>query len=328
MHERFVSLLRVGPGALAILASGFVSADELGPFRATNLSPPIAIVGLPLWSTVPDRITFGVTTELASHYRLSQRVEDRLVLDGETLRLRGYFEKPFGERWSVAVDVPYYYQSGGILDDLIDAWHSAFGLPDGARNQRPEGLLEYRFGDADGSFFELSDSGGGPGDIQLSVARHVGSGRGWHLRGTVKLATGKESLLAGSGASDWALSALRLVEAQLRGRAASVFFGGALIGIGQPDRIRFPVEDEAVAGILGGALTLGERFGIKAQIDANSAVYNSRLEELGQTAVQATVGGWLRFAETGIFEYAISEDLHVNTTPDVAIVFNVSWRLP
>lgn len=327
MSEQLLILRVACAAALAMTCVHPVGAQELTPFRASNLNPPSAIIGLPLWVEVPTETAFGSSIEIANHYRLKRRLDDQIVLDGETVRLRGYLEQPVGERWSIGVDVPYVYQSGGSLDDIIDAWHSAFRLPDGARNQRPEGVLEFNFTDAGGSFYELTDSGGGFGDVQLSFARRIGSARGWHLRATLKLPTGQESLLAGSGSTDFALSALRVVRGNFASRSASYYFGGALLDIEQPELVRFPTEDRAFAGIIGGALALGPRFGIKGQIDANSALYYSQLEELGQTAVQATLGGWLRFGERGIWEFAISEDVHVSTTPDVAIFFSLNWSL-
>jgi hypothetical protein len=285
------------------------------------------VIGLPVWVGVPETLSLGVSTELANHYRLSRRAGDQVILDGETLRVRAYLEWPFADSWSVGVDLSYYHQSGGVLDDLVDGWHSAFGLPDGSRNLRPEGVLEFSLENADGEFFALSDSGGGLGDSEVSVARRVGSGHGWTVRATLKLPTGRERLLAGSGTSGRLLSALRIVPGDVRGRAASYYFGASVIDVGQPENVLFPVEDVAFAAVLGGALALGDRFGIKGQIDANSAFYDSQLEEIGQTAVQATIGGWFRFNESALFEFAVSEDVHVSTTPDVVIFFDFGWRL-
>jgi hypothetical protein len=315
--------------AVALVASSqAVLADMLTPFRAPNLSPPIAIIGLPLWAEVPAATTTGFTTEVANHYRLKSLAGEQIVLDGETVRVRAFLERPIGERWSLGVDVPYLYQSGGMLDDLIDGWHSLFGLPDGARNYRPEGLIEFDLANESGSFYSLTEAGSGLGDIQISGARRVGSGHGWNLRGTVKLPTGRESVLAGSGSTDWMFSALRIVRGNFKGRTASFFLGGAIIDIEQPTQLLVPANDLAVAAVIGGALRLGERMGIKGQIDANSALYDSALVELGHVAVQATLGGWLEFAGTGVFEFAIGEDAFVATTPDVVVHFNLSWRLP
>jgi hypothetical protein len=286
------------------------------------------MIGLPVWSTVPEATTFGVSLEVANHYRLSQGSDDVLLLDGETSRLRGYFEMPFGERWSFGADIPLYHQSGGALDDLVDTWHSAFNLPDGGRNYRPEGLLEFRLGDENGQFYELLETSSGLGDIQLSAAGRFGQGDGWTLRASVKLPTGDEDILAGSGATDLTMAALRQKRGSFTGRAASYFLGVAWLEIGDPTTMEFTSEDRAVAGLLGGDLALRERFGIKGQIDVNSALYDSDLEEIGELAVQATLGGWAHFGESMSFEFAVSEDLNVSTSPDVVIVLGLRVVLP
>lgn len=309
-----------------MLGSVPLQAQEFEPFRATNLNPPIAIIGLPIWSVVPEAMDYGFSVELANHYRLSQRGDDSLILDGETFRLRAFLEAPVGEHWSLGVDVPVYHQSGGVLDDLVDAWHSAFSLPDGGRNARPEGALEFRMADAGGEFFTLTESSSGIGDIQISGARRLGASGAWTLRAAVKLPTGRETILAGSGETDFSLSALRFGRLQFKAREASYFVGAAWIETGRPQQIDYPIEDRAFAAVIGGALALGSRFGIKAQIDVNSALYQTELEEIGQPAVQATIGGWLDFAGSMLFEYAVSEDLHVSTTPDVVILLGLRAR--
>jgi hypothetical protein len=312
---------------IALVAGSPLLAQDLGPFRTANLNPPVAIFGLPIWSSVPETTTVGASLELANHYRLSHSSSDALLLDGETSRLRAFLEMPVGDRWSWGVDVPVYHQSGGVLDDLVDAWHSAFGLPDGGRNYRAEGMLEFRLANAAGEFFELVNSGSGLGDVQFSVARLIGSGEAWTLRGTLKLPTGREELLAGSGATDVSLSVLRLQQGVFRGRAASYYFGAAWMEIGQPEIVAFANEDRALATILGAALALGQRYGIKGQLDIDSPLYDSALEEIGQTAVQATIGGWFHFRETLSFNFAVSEDLHVSTTPDVVVALGLSALL-
>ena len=327
MHERELRLIARCAAFAALLPPSVTIADELEPFRTTNLSPLLAIVGLPVWAPAPETTTVGTSLETANHYRLSQSSPDALLLDGETSRLRVWYDKPLGDRWSLGFDVPVYHQSGGALDDLVDAWHSTFNLPDGGRNHRPEGLLEFRLADAGGEFFELLDTSTGLGDIQLSAASRFGASGGWTLRGTVKLPVGDEDMLAGSGKADLTLTVLHLRRGQFAGRAASYFFGAAWIEIGEPDIIEFDIEDRAMAGLLGGALTLGRNFGVKGQLDLNSALYDSALEEIGQTAAQLTLGGWLEFRDSMSFEFAVSEDLHVSTSPDVVIVLGLRAEL-
>jgi hypothetical protein len=311
----------------ALLPASAALAEDLGPFRTANLNPLLAIVGLPVWAATSDATTIGASLETANHYRLSESSDGALLLDGETSRLRFWYEKPLERGWSLGFDIPVYHQSGGALDDLVDAWHSVFNLPDGGRNYRPEGLLEYRLADAGGQFFELRDTSTGLGDIQVTAARRFGESDGWTLRGTLKLPTGDDDMLAGSGEADLTLTALHLRHGEFAGRPASYFLGGAWIEIGEPTMIEFDIEDRALAAVLGGALALGQRFGIKGQVDINSALYDSGLEEIGQTAAQLTLGGWLDFRESMSFDFAVSEDLHVSTSPDVVIVLGVRAKV-
>src|SRR5690606_10898953 len=151
----------------------------------------------------------GFTAELANHYRFSRRGDETLILDGETWRGALLLEKAFGERWSAGLEVPYYRQSGGVLDDVIDLWHSAFNLPDGGRNRRGEDRIAYVLDSGAGPFYTLGRRGGAVGDVSLSVGRTFdardGGGRR-QLSATVKLPTGDEAWLAGSGSADLALT--------------------------------------------------------------------------------------------------------------------------
>ena len=94
--------------SLAVAASirGAAAAEASQPFRVSNLSPPVAVTGLPIWATVPDQLRFGLTSELANHYRLREQAGDYVILDGETLRVRAYLEQPFANGWSFSVDIP------------------------------------------------------------------------------------------------------------------------------------------------------------------------------------------------------------------------------
>ena len=76
--------------ALALVAALTVSdaghADVLSdPMRARNLSPAIAIFGVPSWEGGLDGVNdsrFLVTGDLASHFRLNQRGGETLIFDG------------------------------------------------------------------------------------------------------------------------------------------------------------------------------------------------------------------------------------------------------
>ena len=160
-------LVRLGPCAVA------------QPLHVRNLNPLVAVFGLPAWDTVPIGTRFGISTEVANHYRFSLAENEFLMLDGETVRTTFAATHGFASGWSLGIEVPYYHVGGGVLDDVIDGWHSAFSMPDGGRNARPEGELLYRFGELPSASFELTEPQSGIGDTQLKFARLIGRDQGF-----------------------------------------------------------------------------------------------------------------------------------------------------
>lgn len=315
-----------GCASLLALCPGTSYGQAAEPFSTRNLNPPIAILALPNWRPVPAAPVFSASFELANHYRLSRSGTDGLLLDGETTRLSVRYEQPFGSGWSVAAEVPFFEQGGGVLDDVIDGWHSAFRLPDGARNARPEDVLELRMVGTAGAPFGLAEDDRGFGDVMLSVARSFGASSDFTVRATVKLPTGDESILAGSGSTDWMLTVLRSRDIELRRRSAGFYWGGGVIRAGDSRPVPYVAEDSVATALVGGGLSVRRRLGFKGQIEVHTPFYDSPLEEVGQTAVQVSLGGWLSFERGGRLEFAVGEDLHVSTAPDVMLHMAMRWN--
>jgi len=290
------------------------------------LNPLVAVFGLPAWDTVPIGTRLGITAEVANHYRFSVKDDELLMLDGETVRTNVALTHGFASGWSLGVEVPYYRVGGGVLDDLIDGWHSAFGLPDGGRNARPEGELLYRFGDRVAPAFALTEPRSGIGDAQLKFARLIGRDQGFVVQASVKLPTGDEEMLAGSGSGDWSLTLLRSRPLLGRQRAAGYFWGVGLVRAGDPLGIDFDANTWVPTGVVGGSWQVLPKFGLKGQLDVHGAFFDSPLEEIGEPAIQATLSAWRRTGERGTLEFAVVEDLNVSTSPDVVLQVAASWQ--
>jgi hypothetical protein len=319
--------------ARTILLAVTLGAAPLGhaqlaePLRVRNLNPLVAVFGLPAWDIVPLGTRLGVTAEVANHYRFSIRGNDLLMLDGETVRTTLAFSHGFGGGWSLGVEVPYYRVGGGVLDDLIDGWHSAFGLPDGGRNGRAEGELLYRYGDR--RFpprFELTDPTSGLGDTQLKFARFFGAEQRFVLQAAIELPTGDEDMLAGNGSTDLTLTLLRTQPLLGRPRPAGYYWGVGLVRAGDADRIGFDANTWVPTGVLGGSWQPWAKWGLKGQLDVHGAFFDTPLEELGRTAIQATFAAWRRTGERGVVELSVVEDLAVSTAPDVVLQMAASWQ--
>jgi hypothetical protein len=310
--------------ALPMLAVSFASpAQEAVPFRTRNLSPLVSIFGIPAWHVPNAPLEVSITTEIANHYRLSRRGTEQLIADAETLKTSLFVAKRLGENLSVTFELPYYRVYGGVLDDVIDAWHSAFSLPDGGRNNRPEDLVEYEFARDGEVFYRLNGRQTGPGDTQLGFSWSLGDFA--VATATVKFATGDENMLAGSGATDYAISFLRPREVQLRERTAGYYWGFGLVQVGDGPAQSFGQRNSGYFGVLGGSLSITPRLGARAQLDVHSPFYRSELEEIGERAFQGSIGGWWQFSDRGVFEFAFNEDLEVSTSPDIVVHLNARW---
>jgi hypothetical protein len=312
--------------ALGMLAAALPASAQLAePLEIRNLNPLVAIFGLPSWDTVLPGNQFGATVDIANHYRLSQRGGELLVLDGETVRTTLSYSHGFAGGWSIGVDAPYFRVGGGVLDDLIDDWHAAFRLPDGGRNNRPEGEMLFLMADAQGAFYRLDRSRSGLGDVQLELARTFGASDGFVVQAAVKLPTGDEALLAGSGSTDWSLTLLRSEALPGRKRPAGYYWGVGLVRAGEPKLIDFDAEKWVVTGVIGGSWQPWRRFGLKAQLDYHTPFFDSPLEEIGEAAIQASFGAFMKRSERATLEFAIVEDLEDSTAPDVVLQAAPRW---
>jgi hypothetical protein len=322
-----MTLLRSATLAVAAVSLAFGAAAQLTePLHVRNLNPLVAVFGLPAWDAVPLGTRFGVTTEVANHYRFSVRGNDLLMLDGETVRTNFALSHGFAGGWSLGVEVPHFHVGGGVLDDLIDGWHSAFRLPDGGRNARPEGALFYRFGRTAAPEFELMQSASGIGDTQIKLARLVGEEQRFVVQATLKLPTGDPDVLMGSGSADVGVTVLRSQALVGRRRPAGYYWGVGLLRPGDAERIPFEAEALVPTAVVGGSWQVFPKLGFKGQIDVHGAFFDSALEELGRTAIQATIGGWRPLGRRGVFEFGVVEDLEVSTAPDVVLQAAATWQ--
>jgi hypothetical protein len=315
-------LLAAVPGSRAL-------AGEGDPFRVLNLSPTVSIFGLPAWTTpVPrgDRIT--IVGDLANDFRFSHRGAERYDVDAETSRASFAFERGFAGGWSAGIEIPFVQISGGVLDDVIDAWHSAFGMPGGGRNGRPDDQVFVRLGASGGDWARIERRERGLGDIQLAGGRVLGPPDApFFLRAVLKVPSGDEKVLAGSGAADFTLTVQRARRFEMRARPVGFFWGLGVAALGDAKRVRYAQEPRSYLGMVGGSIGLFRRMGLELQVDAHSRLFDSPLKELGATAVQVSIGGYRDLGNGRSLEFAVNEDLNVGTAPDVALHVGFGWAL-
>ncbi|MDT8440035.1 MAG: DUF3187 family protein [Desulfuromonadales bacterium] len=307
-------------------------AVELTPFAVRNLAPAALVHGLataePARLNRPGQTTALVDLAIISNASLSARDGEALRFDGESYVTVLGLRRGIGERLQIGIDLPWVRHSSGFLDSFIDSWHDLFGLPDGDRNRLPKDQLVYGYAGGGKDDFLLDNGDGGFGDLRLHLAwqTHASEQLAASLYGSLKAPTGDADDLTGSGAWDISLALSVQRDFALARGGAAVWGGIGATWLGDGDLLARQAEDWAVNGWLGAGWSPLERLALKLQIDSHSALYDSKLRELGDAALMLTVGGSLALTDATTLDIGVGEDLQVNASPDVVMQLTLRHR--
>lgn len=283
---------------------------------------------MPLPARVAEPGTWHVATELnwGSTALVQRAGAETMLVDAETRELRVAIGKSLSPRLMLQVDIPYRYLGAGTLDSFIDQWHDVFGLPEGARPTLERDQFRIAYARDNLMLLDVTSSSSGLGDASLGlgyslVATQAAAATAWL---NVKLPTGDTDDLTGSGAVDVSLA---LAASHRLAERWSVFAQAAVTRLGDGDLLA-PQQRELVWSGLGGIGWQASRaVEFKAQVAGHTAVFeDTRLDFLSEALV-LTIGGAYRFASGWTLELAVSEDIAVETAPDVVIVMGLkrSW---
>jgi hypothetical protein len=316
--------------ALLALASTGAAAD---PFPTRDQNPLLAGYGLtmPLRARLPAAGAGSAALDFnwASTELRQGDGEEAAIIDAETREARFTWLRGLNDRIAVQLQIPYRYTGAGTLDGFIDNWHDLFGLPEGARPELPDDQLLIAY-ERDGttqlyvdSSLDIERSRSGLGDISADLGYQLSTttssaAAAWL---SVKLPTGDADELTGSGAVDVALSLAgeyRLADRWTAyGQAGATWLGnGDLL----PEQQRSVVWS-AMAGI---GWQAWRGLTLKLQVDAHSAAFDDVDLDYFGDAVILTVGGDYRFASAWQLDIGVSEDIAVETSPDVVFVIGLS----
>ena len=331
--------------ALSVFWSGAAAPEEADwpsiatPLRIVNLNPFHLLYGVP--GSVGTRVLTPGSSELiasldmASHLRAGGSGSEQVLIDGETYRQALTLRHGFRDGWEYLLDISVVSHSAGVFDEFIENWHSTFGLPQSNRHNAPRDRLALFYASDGTTHVDLDRGASSLGDVSLGVGFSLPpatlSNDGLAVRSVLKLPTGDEDSLAGSGgfsASVWAETS-----GALPGSAGSRSWLyaatlGALVGEAPP----------SLPG-LGGRLIAFGRFGVTwrpltrlaltAQVDAHSSPYAaSAVSPLSDAAVMIGLGGTLRLTEHTTLEIAVTEDDgSQHAAPDIGLHIAMRWRM-
>jgi hypothetical protein len=181
----------------------------LGPAPARNFQP-IQLVFLQLPFERARTVRYGaVSLELDSAESNEIATTQGPItssLKFETNRTVFGIRYGFADRWEMGAHMPFISRYGGFMDPVIDEVEDWFNAENSERELYPEnsfGALVVRKGDE--VLFEGGKQTFQPGDLWFSVKREIDPGDAWPLlalRGALKVPTGDEDAVLGSGSPD------------------------------------------------------------------------------------------------------------------------------
>lgn len=320
---------------LVILASGVAHADtgfspEIRPLYSSNQNPLIQIYGLPALGEArvlaQGDSTLTMRLQVANNFTGARSASEYLNLDGETHRLTLAWRQGLADGKEWGFELPYLSHNGGYLDSSIERFHEIFGLPQNGRTATARNQINYRYTRNGADLVRVAQPVSGAGDLRLVAAKQIAAdGHAAALHASLKLPTGRESELLGSGSTD--LAVWLSMSTALMPDKWNLYGGGGILLMSEGNVL--PSQQQSRVGF--GSLGLGWKFlprlAINAQLDAHTPFYDSsHFRQLHSYAVQGLLGVNWELAPRKFLEFSMSEDLIVDTSSD--IVFNLSLALP
>lgn len=327
-------VLSVLPAAFVLAAASSVArADALldEPLSLSDRSPLVQRFNLPgmrggrLLIEGESQWRFGA--DLANNYVRDSAGDESLIFDGESQRYELGVRYGLGSQWEVGVMLPWISYRGGVLDSFIDRWHKVWGLPDHHRSDYATDQLQFLHTTRGRTDFEFDKAQSGFGDVQLQIANQIVQSERSNvaLITSVNLPTGDDEKLTGSGGtsigvmlaatySDW----LNLPLTLHGNIGAQTLPDGDVLDERQKKSAWFGSAEIAWAAT--------RQWRLRAQINSHSAIYDSALASLGETSTQLLLGGSVRLSSRWALDIALSEDIAVDTAPDVALQLALKAR--
>jgi hypothetical protein len=239
------------------------------------------------------------------------RAQDlRFLVDGEHRSGAVTVRRGFGARWTLGARAVVLWRGHGLMDGIIDGFHSTFDLPDSGRSLYPNGQLRVEGRAPDRLAVAWGGRAGtGLGNVELEAQRSFGRpGEGWRtaiaMRVSAPSATGP---FAGAGPAAGA----QLLAARTFGSRTEIY-GGLGMSVRSErefEGLRYPRTRLQAFTALDVRLARG--WSVVAQLDGagrlveNVDSYPGALAYL-RFASRWRIAGWT--LETGVTEGVVSQE--------------------
>jgi hypothetical protein len=266
------------------------------------------------------------TLNWSSTASIQESGQESLELDAEGREWRLDWQYALSQNITLRVELPYQSFSGGSLDGFIDGWHSAFGLPEGARplQHRNQYRIEYAQNGTTQLIDTRAHSGIGNMQVEAGYQAHSSERNATSIWITGKLPTQRDSPLSSSAfdmgggvASEWQLS-----------RHWNLSVQAALLYLGRGHVLPDQQHQWLTQGFINCNYLATSKLTLSAQFEAHSAAFRDSNLKQFDSAWIVTLGGTYRFNQHWRAQLGVSEDIKVESSPDVNFLFSLSrsWR--
>jgi len=327
-------------------------ASAEGVFLQHRVYDPLNLLGAIPALSVPAGERFRVQIS-ATHANVfaggrstNANRDETLVMDGELSEIDLRAQWRIGQCFAAAVDGRMVSHTPGLFDAFISEWHQAFGFPNANRQEIPDNQLGHFFS-TDGTdeqpnaefsatHTQIQTAGAALGDLWFSVQRATKCRGSAFANGTnestghwrlgLKVPTGDVRRWTSGG--QWALfadwhSGSYAVSSKTR-LTTSI---GASFSSEWDDRFESLSPRPLIAyGAVMMDYRINSRWQALLQVEGRSAIFNSQLTELGEAGAQLHVGVRAALNLKQRIELSFSEDLFIDTAPDIGVRFAFSQR--
>ena len=337
----FIAVLCFGSGGISgcsLLPTEDPAPVVRGPLTTRNQQP----MALTLMAFRPRRaatqpegeLGLAVQTAWASTEEIANfppgNPEESVVIDSETLRTTFRARYGLSERIDIEVELPFLYAGGGALDSFIEGYHSAFELPDGARDENPNDQFQVAVVSGDELLYQLEGNRLGVQDIPifltLATRKEDQHGPGIAVRTGVELPTGSEAQGFGNGGLDFGFG---LLLEKTWGRW-SVTGGAELVFPAQSELMSSSTDhhyENMYSWELAGEYRWNDSFSVVAGTIWTSRMINTvDLEEIAREVLDLGIGGVWDLGRDNRLAFSIHEDLVAATGTDLTLQLGWSWR--
>ncbi len=306
-----------------------IIATAARPFLTQNQNPLLLVYGVPAASPayIPEqgRWHSDWSLNLTNTLNIENPGTAGLIIDGEIYQLNLQTEYSPSKNLALGIKLSWIEHSAGFLDRSIERYHDLFGLPQGKRLSFARNQIQYSYEQNEEQQFHVQTSTGGIGDILLTAAHKLAQSttRDYSLRASLKLPVGDAEQFTGSEAADFALW---LAGRETLGEKWQSFGTLGLLWLGRGKILADLQNDQVVFGNLGLEWQYWENLALKMQLEWNTAFHKDTDVRMMGDAIQLSFGtSWYINAKTQ-FDFAITEDIKEEASPDVTFHFAIRFR--